>query len=155
MRRKTVVQLLGNHLHLLIEIVFTLALVDIFLNSLIDLILNLHQVALVGKHTAYLFKPLERIYLVEYLLTLLVFKHNIRSDIIGKLARIVLFKHVENDLGRHLRNDLSVIFKIVLGLTDERSRIVLVVGTDHRLTAYLHIGDEIRLALEHIDKRRS
>ena len=59
------------------QIIFTLTLVDILLNLLIDLIFELHQVALVGKQTTDLFKPLERIEFVENLLTFLVFEHDV------------------------------------------------------------------------------
>ena len=59
------------------QIIFTLTLVDILLNLLIDLVFELHQVALVGKQTTDLFKPLERIEFVENLLTFLVFEHDV------------------------------------------------------------------------------
>ena len=59
------------------QIIITLALVDILLNLLIYLVFELHQVALVGKQTTDLFKPLERIEFVENLLAFLVFKHDI------------------------------------------------------------------------------
>ena len=59
------------------QIIITLALVDILLNLLIYLVFELHQVALVGKQTTDLFKTLERIDFVENLLALLVFKHDI------------------------------------------------------------------------------
>ena len=59
------------------QIIITLALVDILLNLLIYLVFELHQVALVGKQTTDLFKTLERIDFVENLLAFLVFKHDI------------------------------------------------------------------------------
>ena len=59
------------------QIIITLALVDIFLNLLIYLVFELHQVALVCKQTTDLFKPLERIEFVKNLLALLVFEHDV------------------------------------------------------------------------------
>ena len=85
------------------------------------------------------------------MLTLFVFEHDVRADIVGKLARIVLFKHIENYLGRHLRNNLGVVLKIVLRLTNQSGCIVLVVGFNADFTADFNVRNQIRLALKHIN----
>ena len=154
LRRQSVVQLVGNNFHLLMEIIFTLTLVDIFLNLLIDLVFELHQIALARKQAANLFQTLERIHLVKNLLALFIFDHYIRSDVVGKLARIGLFEHVKNNFGRHLRNDLRIILKIVLGLAHKCGRIVFVVRLNADLTANSDIRNQVRIALEHINHCR-
>ena len=104
-------ELLLDDLHLLTQEILTLVAVHLLIGSIIDLLLNGHDLDLVAERFHKHFKALQGMKLLKKLLLFTVIDAQIVRNIVGDIARITAYNDAQKHLGRHIAGKLHILVK--------------------------------------------
>ena len=113
-------ELLLDNLHLLTQEILTLVAVHLLIGSIIDLLLNGHDLDLVAERFHKHFKALQGMKLLKKLLLFTVIDAQIVRNIVGDIARITAYNDAQKHLGRHIARKVHILVKHAYAGAHER-----------------------------------
>ena len=113
-------KLLLDYLHLLAQIVVALAAVYLLVCSLVELLLDAHDIKLMIEHLNEHFKSAAGVELFKQYLLLSVIKAHILCGIVGNKCRITADNKIQKHFRRHAARELNILVKQADGRAHKR-----------------------------------
>ena len=133
-----VAELLADDIHLLAQVVFALALVHAGVDLVVQVALDVHDLAFLPQQGQQLFEAAQQGRFVQDNLLILILEQEVGGHVLAQIQRRIGGNDVIDDILGNLRAVGQVLLKAVLQAADESLDLVALVGRDaaHRHGAY-------------------